>query len=73
MLVHRFCFSRKGGTGEGGWGAAARLGFKSNMVRTEWANSHPGCMSRLRKRYSLFRGFISGREGFLGSKWVFAY
>ena len=28
---------------------AARLSCKSNMVGTGWANSHPGCVSRLRK------------------------
>ena len=30
---------------------AARLGCQSAMVGTEWANSCPGCMDRLRKRY----------------------
>ena len=53
--------SIKGGTGGGGWvgslqGAmhmvAARLGCQSTMVGTGWANSRPGCMDRLRKRYS---------------------
>ena len=43
------------------------------MVGTGWANSRPGCMSRLRKRYShLSVGSFSGREGCLGSKGVFA-
>ena len=75
--------SRKGGTGGGGWGhlqgavhmAAGRLGCKSNMVSIGLANSCPGCMSRLRKCYShlLGAGFISGKEGCLGSKLVFAY
>ena len=59
-LVRRFCISRKGGTGGGGWGhpqgavhmAAARLGCKRTVVGTGWANSRPGCMSRLRKCYS---------------------
>ena len=52
--------------------AAARLGCKSNMVGTGLANSHPGYMSKLIKCYShLLGGFISGREGFLGSKQVF--
>ena len=32
--------------------AAVRLGCKSTMVGTGWANSCPGCMDRLRKRYS---------------------
>ena len=65
-----------GGTGGGGWGhpqgavhmVAARLGFKMTMVDTRWANSRPGCMSKFRKGYSHLSG---GREGFLGSKWVF--
>ena len=58
--MRRFCISRKGGTGLGRWGhpqgaehmAAARLGCKRNMVGTGWANSRPGCMSKLRKCYS---------------------
>ena len=43
---------------------AARLGCQSAVVGTRWANSRPGCMDRLRKRYShlVYRGFISGRE-----------
>ena len=46
---------------------AARLGCHSAMVGTVWANSHPGCMDRLRKHYShTVGGFISGREGYLG-------
>ena len=67
--------------------AVARLGCKRTVVGTRWANSWPGCMSRLRKCYSHLSGgsflagkaswalsgcFISGREGFLGSKRVFA-
>ena len=59
-LACRFYVSRKGGTGRGGWGhpqgavhmAAAGLGCKRAMVGTGWANSHPGCMNRLRKHYS---------------------
>ena len=43
--LRRFCTSRKGGKGGGGWGhpqgvvhmAAARLGCKRAMVGTEWA------------------------------------
>ena len=30
----------------------ARLGCQSAMVGTRWANSCPGCIGRLRKRYS---------------------
>ena len=71
VLAHRLCVSRKGGTGGGGWDhpegavhmAAARLGCKSNMVGTGWANSHPGCTSRLRKCYSRLLGgsFLAGK------------
>ena len=63
--------SRKGGTGGGGWGhpqgavhmAAARLGCKRTVVGTGWANSWPGCMSRLRKCYSHLSGgsFLAGK------------
>ena len=65
MLACRFCVCRKGGTGRGGWGhpqsavhmAAAMLGCKKTMVGAGWANSWPGYMSRLRKRYfHLLRG-----------------
>ena len=46
-LARRFCVSRKGGTGGGGWGhpqgamhmAVARLGCKKTMVGTGWAYS----------------------------------
>ena len=42
---------------------AARLGCQSAMVGTGWANSCPGCMDRLRKRYShLVEGsFLAGK------------
>ena len=69
-----------GGSGTGGsrWGhlqgavhmAAIRIG---SMVGTSLANSHPGCMSRLRKCHSQLLGGHSGRRGFLGSKRVFAH
>ena len=36
--------------------AAVRFDCKSNIVGTGLANSHPGCMSRLRKGYSHFLG-----------------
>ena len=36
--------------------AAARLGCKRTMVGTGWANSRPGCMSRLRKHYPHLSG-----------------
>ena len=71
VLARRFCVSRKGGTGRGGWGhpqgavhmAAARLGCKRTVVGTGWANSWPGCMSRLRKCYSHPSGgsFLAGK------------
>ena len=56
--------SKKGGTGGGGWGhlqgavhmAAGRLGCKRTMVGIGWANSRPGCMSRLRKHYPHLSG-----------------
>ena len=35
---------------------AARLGYHSTMVGTEWTNSCPGCMDRLRNR-----SFLAGR------------
>ena len=44
--------------------AAARLGCKRTMVGTGWANSHPGCMSRLRERCFHF----SSRGSFLVGK-----
>ena len=42
---------------------AARLGCQSTMVGTRWANSCPGCMDRLRKRYSHLVGgsFLAGK------------
>ena len=59
------CVSRKGGTGGSGWGhpqgdmhmVAARLGCQSAM------NSCPGCMDRLRNRYSHLVGgsFLAGK------------
>ena len=51
---------------------AARLGCQSAMVGTGWANSCPGCMDRLRKRYfHLVEGSFFGREGCLGSERVY--
>ena len=43
--------------------AAARLGCQSAMIWTEWANSCPGCMDRLRKCYSHLVGssFLAGK------------
>ena len=50
----------------------ARIGCKSAMVGTRWANSCPGCMDRLSKTpLSPCRGFISCRKGCLGSEHVF--
>ena len=69
--LHRLCVSRKGGTGGVWWGhsqgvvhmAAARLGCKRTMVGTRWANSRPGCMSRLKKHYShpSWSSFLAGK------------
>ena len=41
----------------------ARLGCKSAMVGTRWANSCPGCMDRLRKHHSHLVGgsFLAGK------------
>ena len=42
---------------------AARLGCQSAIVGTEWANSCPGCMDRLRKRRShlAWGSFLAGK------------
>ena len=42
---------------------AARLGCQSAVVGTRWANSCPGCIDRLRKRYSHLVGgsFLAGK------------
>ena len=42
---------------------AARLCCQSAMVGTEWSNSCPGCMDRLRKHYSHLVGgsFLAGK------------
>ena len=50
--------------------ADGRLGCKRAMFGTGLANSHPGCMNGLRKHSC--SGFTSGREGCLGSEWIFA-
>ena len=43
--------------------AAARLDCEKTMVGTGWANSRPGCMSRLRKHCSHLSGgsFLAGK------------
>ena len=48
----------------------ARLGCQSSMVGTAWANSCPGCMGRLRKRYShLVEGsFLAGKAAWALSR-----
>ena len=50
--------------------AAARLDCKRTMVGTRWANSRPGCMSRLRKRYSHLSGgsFLAGKASWALSR-----
>ena len=66
------------GTGGGGWGhtqgdmhmVAARLGCKSAMVGTGWANSCPGRMDGLRKRYSHLVGglYLAGKAAWAVSR-----
>ena len=48
---------------------AARLNCKRTMGGTGWAYSRPGCMSRLRKRYSHLSGgsFLAGRASWAPS------
>ena len=56
----RFCFSRKGGTGECGWVhlkgaksmAASGLGCRKPLVGTGWAISLLLCTNGLRKLFS---------------------
>ena len=77
-LARRFCVSRNGGTGGGGWGqsqgavhmASARLGCKRTMVGTGWANSCSDCMSWLRKCYSHLSGgsFLAGKASWVLSR-----
>ena len=47
------------------------LGGSFLAGKASWAPS--GCLPTKKMLLSPFRGFISGREGFLGSKRVFAY
>ena len=49
---------------------AARLGCQSTMVGTRWANSCPGYMDRLRKRYSYLVGgsFLAGKAAWALSR-----
>ena len=49
--------------------ATAKLDCEGGMVVTGWTNSLPGCNMGL---LSPCWGFLSGREGFLGSEGVFA-
>ena len=73
VCLCKFCVSRKGGTGGGGWGhpqdavhtVAARLGCKRAIG---WGNSRPGYINR----FSHAQGVDFGREGCLGSKQMFA-
>ena len=71
VFAYRFCVSRNGGTGGGGWChlqsavhmAAARLCCKKGMVGTRQANFHSGRMNRRRKHYSHLVGssFLAGK------------
>ena len=77
-LVSKFCVTRKGATGGGGWShpqsavcmAATRLGCKRTVVGTGWANSCPGCMSKDRKHYSHLEGgsFLAGKVSWAPSR-----
>ena len=52
---------------------AARLGCKSTVVRTGWANFRPGCMDRLRKHCSCIVGgsFLAGKAAWaLSACWT---
>ena len=76
-VVHRFWVSGKGKTEGSGWGrplgavhmAAARLGFKRDMVGNVWANSRPRWINKLIKQYFHCVG-DSRREDCLDSEWV---
>jgi len=67
----RFCFSRKGGIGGGGWVhpkgadsmAISGLCFENALVGSEWATAVLLCMNRLRKQSS-----CPARHPFLAGK-----
>ena len=50
--------------------ASAKLSCKRAVVGIRWAESYPGCMNRLRKRYSQGGSFLAGKG--LGSERAFA-
>ena len=51
--------------------AAARLGCK-RLIGAWWAHSRPGCMNRLRKRYSHLLGgsFLAGKASWASSGYL---
>ena len=51
---------------------ANRLGCQSAMVGTGWANSCPGCMNRLKKRYAHLVGgsFVAGKAAWALSRFL---
>ena len=49
---------------------AARLGYERTLIGIGWATSRPDCMDRLTV-LSPCRGLVSGKEGCLGSEWVY--
>ena len=75
----RFCASRKGETGWGGWAhlkgansmAASRLGCRKTLVCTGWAISFLLCITRLRKQSSdLVRPPFPTMKLFSQSEWA---
>jgi len=74
-LEHRFCLSRKAGTGGGGWGLPGHLAAARLEHGLYWVGQFfPGCIAKqaLKTLHSSHRGFISGRKGCLGSELVVA-
>ena len=49
-----------------------RLGCQSTIAGTRWANSCPGCMNRLRKRYShlVVGSFLAGKAAWALSRYM---
>ena len=70
-LAHRFCISKNGGTGGGGCGylqcamswKLLSFAVKGGMVCAGWANSHAGCLSKIRKNTHLVDcSFLAGKD-----------
>ena len=47
---------------------AAKLSCKRAVVGIRWAKSYPGCMNRLRKRYSQGGSFLAGKAAWVLSE-----